>query len=142
MNDVMLKSWDEVKAELEKRDRWPINLYYFLRYRIWFSLSEYWRRFKGFFQRGRRGYARYDLWSFDVYLAEVIGNGVHDLCKFSHGYPPEITWEEWERILTKISDGFLYYSKKFDEDEEFEEREKRLDESLELFKKYFRNLWD
>jgi hypothetical protein len=64
------------------------------KYNVWYPtvrVFEYvWdtpKRVKWFFQRGWRGYADYDCWSFDNYLAKVIAGGLRDIAKHAHGYP-------------------------------------------------------
>jgi hypothetical protein len=139
------KTWDEMKESLFKRDPWYIELYYFFRYRLWSNLRDKRTRFFGFFERGRKGYAQYDLWCFDNYLCMVIGNGVKELAEKSIGWHNGDfnTPEEYTVMLNKMADGFLNFHKKelilggTNEDDV-----KGLNESLELFKKYFNCLWD
>ena len=140
------ETWEEVEKRLLERDHWPISWYYFLRYRLINNLRGYWREFKGFFHRGLYGYAKHDLWSFECYLAGVIGRGVKELGDKSYGYPSSLNgFEEWKEILDKMSEGFLYYRKnvfEFKEEKDYKEVECRLNESLDLFKKHFMSLWD
>ena len=118
------------------------EIYYFFRYRFPNSIRDKWMRFKGFFQRGKKGYAYYDLWSFDWYLSGVIGKGLKELAEKHTGYPPDLTDEEWTNILNSMADGFLnYYEKEFNTHCEEADYEK-LKVSLELFKTYFLGLWD
>ncbi len=122
-------------------------------YRIPFEVENYWRHCKSFFSRGRKGYAKTDLWSFDLYLCKIIGYGLIDLSNNLSGYPSELeSTGEWKSILNKMASGFLGYVQEeeyFSENEtfrEFETRKKKaeikLNESLALFKRYFINLWD
>lgn len=93
--------------------------------------------FRWFIQRGRRGYADCDLWSFDTYLADVISKGVIHLRDTTHGYPMDLSEDKWTEILTTISEGFSQdkFSHNGFDNEKF-------DKSMELFVKYFHNLWD
>jgi hypothetical protein len=111
---------------------------------FWYRIADAKRNFISFFQRGKNGYAKPDLWSFDVYLSKVIGKGVQELANNSHGHPSELkTLKEWTTILNKMSRGFLNYSNKvFSAKNYSSEDEKKLEESLELFKKHFLHLWD
>lgn len=106
---------------------------------------------KHFIQRGRKGYADCDLWSFDSYLSEVISKALLELRDTAHGYPTDLCekcwgpfeehncrgFENWQAILTEISEGFA--QDKFSSDE-FDN--KKFDRAMELFTKYFHNLWD
>lgn len=110
-------------------------------------LKDCYRYVKAFIQRGRRGYADSDLWEFDYYLAKVIGNGIGDLAKISHGYSDKFsTFEEYADMLNEMSAGFLSYTDEFDllelADKEAALALKKLKKSLALFKKYFQSLWD
>lgn len=60
-------------------------------------------------QRARQGYSVHDLWSFDTYIAGVIGNAVQDL-KGAHGYPSDMSEEEWAATLDRIATPLLAYS--------------------------------
>lgn len=122
-----------------------IMIYWF--WRLIESLKDYWHYARVFIQRGRRGYADSDLWSFDYYLAKVIGNGIKNLAKISHGYPDKFsTSEEYDAMLNEMSDGFLSYVDEFDalemEPKEAALASKKLKKSLALFKKNFENLWN
>jgi hypothetical protein len=88
------------------------------------------RKLRFFIQRGRNGYSREDLWSFDTYLAGVIAAGCRELAEISHGAPgallptdgsnpsgvdesPEAfeqAMEEWREILDTIATGFEAYA--------------------------------
>lgn len=127
--------WEEVKHP------WYLTLYDFS---IWYWIGEAKLFVKGFFQRGKIGYAKSDLWSFDVYLSKVIGDGVLELAKRGQGWPSEFkTYKEWKATLNKMGKGFLNYHEKAHAATGFTSKdEERLEESLELFKKYFLNLWD
>lgn len=137
--------------------------------RIWFSWSG-WRyfvvhRIGGYVQRGRRGWASHDTWSFDTYLSEVIAGGLRELAEYGHGYPCDFPgeFEGWQAWLREKADWFEWYAKDEDgtsdelgwirKDLTREERRARMDayqakmdkffnEVLPDFCKYFGNLWD
>jgi hypothetical protein len=102
------------------------------------------RPVRKFVDRGRRGWSREDVWSFDSYLARVIGEGVEAL-RSGGAYPGDMTPEEWDAILERMSKGFLAYA-----DDQFRWGDKEaqdaayagVQESLKLFKKHFSGLWD
>ena len=122
-------------------------------------------RIKSFFQRGYHGYSDQDTWDFDVYLAKVIVGGLKHLKKIQQGIPPEIynkykdrknltekqkdklALKEWQTTLDIIIRGFelvpemfemkVFKNKKLKESYEYE-----FERGLDMFKKYYFNLWD
>lgn len=93
------------------------------------------------FQRMFRGYDDSAYWGLDDYLTDIIlpvlkeyRGGVKE------GYPAFFeTPEEWDVIMDKMIDAFQIMK----EDDYIldEEKEAKVREGLELFGKYFRNLW-
>lgn len=133
------QAWEEVEHP------WYLIIYDFFIYRIWYWIGDVKLFVKGFFQRGRRGYAKSDLWSFDTYLSKVIGEGVLELAKHGQGWPSGEfkTYREWKATLNKMGKGFLNYHEKVYTVAGLTSKDtERLEESLELFKKHFLNLWD
>lgn len=79
-----------------------------------------WRKVVRYHQRGVRGWADEDTWSFDYYLSRVIVEGLDHLRKNTHGYPSklvpdyEVAMEQrvedgaqrWNQILYEIMEGF------------------------------------
>ncbi len=85
-----------------------------------------WRKVVKYHQRGVRGWAQEDTWSFDYYLTQVIVGGLLDLRENSNGYPamlepdpvldalggrcipdePDPRMEQWREILLDIVRGF------------------------------------
>lgn len=113
---------------------------------FWYFFIDLPKQIKWFFQRGWRGWADADIWSFDWYLSRVITSGLKHFKKNLHGHPPDITSEEWEKILQKIIDGFQAWI----EVQEFDSLDTiKLDKLVrkastgrKLFSKWFGNLWD
>jgi len=74
-------------------DRWDdflLTMRVPYRVRSWLVWREWrwrWTRLRGFFQRGRRGWADHDTWSFDHYLAGVLAGGLRHLADHHHGVP-------------------------------------------------------
>ena len=65
-----------------------MSLRYWLRPKeVWVDVRYTVRRFVGFFQRGYRGWAPHDTWSFDKHLALVIAEGLEHMAKHAHGVP-------------------------------------------------------
>lgn len=126
------------------------------------------REIKYFWQRGRRGWADKDCWSFDSYIAGMISGGIRTLKKSHHGCPSEIFDESrknnecwrWEEILEEIAQGFDACQKILDMDyffteenedgmyehkidkERMEQLTKKYNRGMELFSEHFMNLWD
>ena len=142
------------------------------------SLLYYWeyrprplRRLTAFIQRGRRGWAVEDTWSFSQYLAKVIAGGVEYLRDHNHGYQtredhfclqeagrdkeyhqivlpfthdPCNCKEWWDEQLTLIANGFKEWAEDElgDTLEDELARQERLKETLKLFSEHFMGLWD
>ncbi len=94
-----------------------------------------------FYQRGRYGIADSDAWSLDHFLAMTTVRGVQKLREWSHGYPSELTPEEWDSILKQIEDGFQLW---LDHDGWFTDSsdQLRFEKAIELYGKWFSALWD
>lgn len=127
---------------------------------------KYIRGIKRFCQRGYRGYANADTWSFDGYLADVIINGLSYFRDNLHGFPADFKDEkEWIAVIDKIIYTFKLEREVIDNDvvipknlKEYLKYKKTFDgtcikvltavehkkyeEGWKLFKKYFRGLWD
>lgn len=94
---------------------------------------------KWFWQRGRRGWADCDTWSFDWYLAGVIAGGLEHLRTRTHGYPYAMTPEEWDMKLTEIQQAFQHYHDKvFDLPFDYEGAVKDMKPIFD----HWGNLWD
>lgn len=114
------------------------------------------RRTKWAIQKLFRGYSRRDLWSLDYHLAELIlprliafkkskRNGVPGcLCKVDGTDQDfEAEGKQWEEILDKMILAFEFIVKDdWKSIEELVERDKKIEEGIQLFGKYFRALWD
>jgi len=133
---------------------------------VWYNwLSDRLRKIKSFFQRGYRGWADEDTWDFDLYLAKVMSQGLKHLKKHHHGCPSDIynkykdrkdltqhqkdklAVKEWKTKMDIMIRGFeivpqLFNMKvlktKIRKERYFYEFERGLD----IFKKYYFNLWD
>lgn len=96
-------------------------------------------------QRARHGYSRRDLWSFDTYIAGVIGRACIDLRDTSHGYPNGLTEEEWANVLTGISEPLLEYSEHKFADltrEEGQEQYEAARSAMQWFACRLGDMWD
>ena len=105
-----------------------------------------------FIERGRKGYCREDLWSFDHWLSRLIAKGLREFKEGTHTYPNDIDdWEEWMAVLDEMIECFeeqcrgiynisgefvLHFEKRRGNQKE------KLHRGLELLEKYFYDLWD
>ncbi len=93
-------------------------------------------------QRIERGWSDFDWYSGDVFLARVIGEMA---AKYrGRGRPFGLTEDQWDEILTKISEPLLEYAEKkfqlsLDEETRLGEKAQK---ALRLFAKYFPDFWD
>jgi len=70
-------------------------------------------------QRAEFGVCETDVWSFDIYMAKVMSNGLKELARVAHGWPSKETWlgdfgfetyEEWISELNRIAKLLDFYS--------------------------------
>jgi len=119
------------------------------------------------YQRLTRGYDDRWIWSFNHQLADVGIDVFKHLSEKAFGHPSSISYKKWQGILKKISEGFEAY-KEISEGDSYmmptgyyhnegflkgvEKRvvnkrklralQKKQKKGLELFVKWFNNLWD
>lgn len=133
---------------------------------MWQQYSGLFKNLKWYWQRATRGYADCDVWSLDGYLSEIIPPVIRKL-KTGCGCPSELYDKEkvndecwkWKKILEEIAQGFeayrglnemkYYVNKKTEKGYEHSvdvEKQKnfqeKFDRGIELFVKYYTNLWD
>ena len=110
-------------------------------------------KIRDFIQRGRKGYANSDLWSFDNWLSRLIANGLREFKGNCYTYPGDgISWEEWMAILDEMIECFEEQCRSLDnisgEDflkkwgERREHQRQKLHRGLELLERYYYDLWD
>lgn len=90
-----------------------LNLYAKSGYRMLLKDRIKWlfRRAKYVRQRARWGFSEYDVWDFNIYLAELISAMMRYWAKHNHSYHPEMTNEEWRATLNKIAEYFEFWNK-------------------------------
>lgn len=132
-------------------------------YRIKYRLNE----LKEFFQRGLNGYSHSDVWSIRDWFSDTFPHILSDMLQDLHSGPPNMEFEEWENELSKM----LYYfmeanDKTCSQTNEYEKeyilngkskladlwwkrsveietyKNDCLKKGLDLFNKYFNDLWD
>lgn len=121
-----------------------------------------WRRLKKFVQRGVRGWADEDVWSFDYYLSDVIVGGLYHIRQHRQGVPTAF-WngndfdhdkDMWHQALDTMIQGFgarrAIANDEFMElkdghwevnHEKLAELQRQADEGMKLFAAHFDALW-
>lgn len=141
------RTLDEIMADAEQwhQDHPWLSRWHGLKYRL--KELWHWRRVPRWtWQRARRGYSDRDLWSLDTYICGVVGAGVEHLRRVSHGHPADLTEDEWDDILTRISGPLLAYSsEKFEDGYTYDEEMARYEaarEAMHLFAEHLGGMWD
>lgn len=97
-------------------------------------------------QRLERGFDDSEMWSLDCTIAEFITPRLRvfkEHAKQIGDHPYSITAEEWQEILSQIIEGFALYPDHFHWPyEDSDANWKKVDKALELFHKWFFNLWN
>jgi len=117
-------------------DFWTIwyDIRYFLRNLF------YLRHFKWWWQRKWRGFDDRELWSLDFTVCKFLVPRLKVFRESNRGYPVSLSSsEEWNEIVDKITWSISKWVETCCWIEE-EDRE-RFDEGMELFHKYFFDLW-
>ena len=124
---------------------------------------------KYFIQRGRKGYSEKDTWDFHSYLSEIIPSAIRQYREKGTGCPSGL-WDKeakndechrWHEVLEEIAQGFeaaeeinnsfgCRYKKELKDGAftyEYDKKRAKLltekyNRGMDLFKKYFLNLWD
>ena len=112
------------------------------------------RRVKFWWQRRTRGWDDSETWGLYHTLAKMIGPRITRLKELNFGYPCEFSElgneegpKKWDETLDKmilafklIEEDKCYYGEPNWKEKEAEENRK-IEEGLDLFRKYYRNLW-
>lgn len=96
-------------------------------------------------ERAEHGFSTFDWWSFDTYIAGVIGRGVLKFIEDGMGYPGNMTEEEWKTLCREISEPLVKYSgEKFSLSSLEEEAElyEQVKDALRKFTDHFGYFWD
>jgi hypothetical protein len=156
-----------IERSLRSKGAFGYNWWYLIRH-PWVIIREAWTEIKLAWQRAVRGWDERQTWNIDYEYSKILGelilrfkevnNGVpnsileqttEDYFPFKDQTPEEFqaSCELWDNVLEEMAEGFLYYhNHEFDYDyDDVTEYEKLLNEkinrSLELFSKHFRDLW-
>lgn len=57
-------------------------------------------------QRATKGYCFRDLWSIDDWFLQIMPKMLDEYIEINHGYPSDMTDEEWVEIVNKIANSF------------------------------------
>lgn len=112
-----------------------MNWLYRLRHRPWR------RDVKFFWQRITRGFSDEETWNLDSRLSELILPRLKRFKEVNMGYPPDISWEEWQIILDKMILAHEWYATDCSERNESVEYYAKVAEGMELFSKFYGMLW-
>lgn len=101
------------------------------------------RKIRFFIQRNTRGWDDSETWNLDYTIAKFILPRLKRFKLLANGYPAEFdNIDEWYEIIDKMIEAFEcilsddYYDLRYTE-----EFEAKINEGLDLFRKYYRNLW-
>ena len=98
-------------------------------------------------QREERGFDDTELWNLDVTFASFIVPRLKAFREKTISYPNEFNnINEWNKILDDMIEGFELWINHFDWDflsdkNTVNGNNKKVNDALELFSKYFRDLW-
>lgn len=93
-----------------------------------------WNDFKQ--QRLERGFDDSETWALDCTIAKFIEPRLRRFKEIKAGYPANISEEKWDDILDKM----IYAFECINKDTTYD-NEDQVNEGLDLFRKYFFNLW-
>lgn len=111
-------------------------------------------------ERAKKGYCRQDVWNIYYWFLDIMPKMLKDFNKSRMGHPIDITDKEWGDIIdrmifcfTEANDYTCSQTNSIDYDKDRDKwrereieivnyRDKMKNEGLELFSKYFWNLWD
>lgn len=147
------KSFDDI---CNQKLSWWEKLYYFVwnRYR---KIRDLPREIKWRWQRSHQGFADCDVWDFHAYIIKVKIGGLKGLKACGNSHPSDMTFEEWQQILTDMIEGFEIANSLISGDACYrfktentyftdrmitKEQQKKHDRAFDLYKKHFHTLWD
>lgn len=88
-------------------------------------------------QRLTRGWSDYDTWNLDCTFAEFVIPRLKRYKDISGGGPLELSHAEWQEILDKMILAFEQIADQF----KYDMHDPAVQEGLDLFRKYYFNLW-
>jgi len=91
-------------------------------------------------QLEKDGFCDPECWNLDQTLSEFLLPRLRRFKKITHGYPPELSEEEWHEILDKIITSLEWNLEQFEETAG--NPPKTYQEGFDLLGKWFTHLWD
>jgi len=138
LKEYLEKRPSNIKEWLEEYIQWPIE-------RFWESIINFPREVKWYFQRANRGWSDCDAWGGYVHMAEVNLGIINELIKEDFSYPCNLeSKEDWNVILKQMAYPFeTIVKEELAEDCHIrtQRQQKKFIKGLNLYKKYFEDLW-
>lgn len=70
------------------------------------NIRNFFRTIKWGWQRATKGYCTWDLWDLDAHLLQLIPASLRAFKKDNIGYPSELTYEKWNKIIDEMINHF------------------------------------
>ena len=138
LEEFLDKKPDNLKDWLEENIQWPLE-------RFWRNIIDFPKEVKWYFQRANRGWADSDAWSGYIYLAQVNLGIIKELIKQDYSYPMSLkNKKEWNKVLKEMAYPFeltLKEEEVYDFKPRTQRNQKKFIKGLNLYKKYFGDLW-
>jgi len=125
------------EVEMEKIDWW--GAWFNIRYHFWHPRFLYKYFIKHPYQKITRGHSDNETWSLDWSLAKWLTPRLKTFKKINMSTPASLSQEEWDEILDKMIITFELIAK--ENWDETEENIEKTYEGLDLFRKWFLDLW-
>lgn len=94
-------------------------------------------------QRQERGFDDTETWSLFTTISDFIYPRLIAFKEYKCDYPINLTLKNWDEILDKMIFAFKFYSDEYKREEPVsEETIQKVREGMDLFVKYFRDLWN
>jgi len=104
------ETWDEWQARYDAEERtvggWLLHRWWRLCHTVKHLPGNVYWAVRNFIQRGRRGWADEDVWRLGEYVCRVTAAMLRELAETTDGFPPDVSYEEWQAILRKMADGY------------------------------------
>lgn len=82
-------------------------------------------------------------WAADLYISHFIIENLNGLIENGISYPADgIKYKEWKKVMKKMGNAFKIHIKETNWDKTTDKQQKEKKEGMELFIKYFGDLWD
>ena len=130
---------------------WSYSWYWMLTH-PWLFFTELWDVVRDFCERGWYGYSVTDLWSLNEYINAWLPGALRNLADHGYSMPDGLSPEEWHAILHDMADKWergdpdtVHFHKGMPWEEymaQVERCEAISQEALDLFSKWYRDLWD